>query len=64
MNYIKYLQHCNTMLSSKSDLTFHLLQDMRLDVSGFEDFIFSLNNQNFLLKKGARVYQLQTSSFL
>ncbi|XP_046848188.1 DNA helicase MCM8-like [Xenia sp. Carnegie-2017] len=42
----------------------HIAMDLKLGVSGFEDFIYSLNNQNFLLKKGARVYQLQTSSTL
>jgi len=29
-------------------------------VSDFESFIGSLNDQGYLLKKGSRVYQLQT----
>ncbi|CAB3979134.1 DNA helicase MCM8-like [Paramuricea clavata] len=41
-----------------------IAKDLKLGISGFDDFIYSLNNQNFLLKKGARVYQLQTSSTL
>eukprot|EP00118_Oscarella_pearsei_P021490 m.241450 g.241450 ORF g.241450 m.241450 type:complete len:141 (+) comp40205_c0_seq79:2198-2620(+) len=35
-----------------------------LKVSNFDDFIASLNNQNFLLQKGPRLFQLQTSSVL
>ena len=37
--------------------------DMGLRIDGFEDFVDSLNNQGYLLKKGARVYQLQTAGF-
>jgi DNA helicase MCM8 len=32
-------------------------------VSSFEDFIASLNNQGFLLKKGPQTYQLQTVDY-
>nr|QIC49968.1 DNA helicase MCM8 [Actinia equina] len=39
-------------------------KDLHLQIPSFEDFIYSLNNQGFLLKKGARVYQLQTASCL
>ena len=41
-----------------------LTQELRLQIRSFDDFVYSLNNQGFLLKKGPRVYQLQTSSCL
>ncbi|KAK2567403.1 DNA helicase MCM8 [Acropora cervicornis] len=41
-----------------------IAKDLRLRIRNFEDFVYSLNNQGFLLKKGPRVYQLQTSSCL
>ncbi|XP_028409648.1 DNA helicase MCM8-like isoform X2 [Dendronephthya gigantea] len=41
-----------------------IAKDLRLGITEFEDFICSLNNHNYLLKKGARIYQLQTSSYL
>ncbi|XP_029211666.1 DNA helicase MCM8-like [Acropora muricata] len=41
-----------------------IAKDLRLQIRNFEDFVYSLNNQGFLLKKGPRVYQLQTSSCL
>lgn len=40
------------------------IQRMGLQLRSFEDFIYSLNNQNYLLKKGPKLYQLQTSSCL
>ncbi|RMX34536.1 hypothetical protein pdam_00021143 [Pocillopora damicornis] len=41
-----------------------IAKDIRLQIRIFDDFVFSLNNQGFLLKKGPRVYQLQTSNCL
>lgn len=41
-----------------------IAKDLRLQIRNFDDFLFSLNNQGFLLKKGPRVYQLQTSNCL
>lgn len=41
-----------------------IAKDLRLQIRSFDDFVYSLNNQGFLLKKGPRVYQLQTSSCL
>ncbi|XP_078352072.1 DNA helicase MCM8-like isoform X2 [Oculina patagonica] len=41
-----------------------IAKDLRLQIRNFDDFVYSLNNQGFLLKKGPRVYQLQTSSCL
>ncbi|XP_033631713.1 DNA helicase MCM8-like [Asterias rubens] len=40
-----------------------IARDGNISVPDFEGFIASLNNQNYLLKKGPRVYQLQTTSF-
>ncbi|XP_072163403.1 DNA helicase MCM8-like [Diadema setosum] len=40
-----------------------LAKEVHIQVSDFEGFVSSLNNQNYLLKKGPRVYQLQTTSF-
>ncbi|XP_062518421.1 DNA helicase MCM8-like [Corticium candelabrum] len=39
-----------------------IAKDMRLQITNFDDFIASLNCQNFLLQKGPRVYQIQTSN--
>jgi len=39
-----------------------IAKDLRLQIRSFDDFVYSLNNQGFLLKKGPRVYQLQTSN--
>ncbi|XP_013415383.1 DNA helicase MCM8 [Lingula anatina] len=60
-------------LQKMSETTYNSLftvQEMRqiaqsagIQVRDFEDFISSLNNQGFLLKKGPRVYQLQTAGF-
>jgi len=41
-----------------------IAKDLRLQIRSFDDFVYALNNQGFLLKKGPRVYQLQTSSCL
>ncbi|XP_002197067.6 DNA helicase MCM8 [Taeniopygia guttata] len=38
----------------------HIARELQLRVSDFESFIGSLNDQGYLLKKGSRVYQLQT----
>ncbi|KAI8477754.1 DNA replication licensing factor mcm8, partial [Branchiostoma belcheri] len=38
-----------------------IAQNCDVKVPDFEGFIASLNNQGFLLKKGSRVYQLQTA---
>ncbi|XP_030855456.1 DNA helicase MCM8 [Strongylocentrotus purpuratus] len=40
-----------------------LAQEANIQVPDFDGFIASLNNQNYLLKKGPRVFQLQTASF-
>lgn len=37
-------------------------QEMGLNVVNFDDFIESLNNQGYLLRKGNRTYKLMTSS--
>ncbi|XP_054676602.1 DNA helicase MCM8 isoform X2 [Grus americana] len=37
-----------------------IAKELQIQVSDFESFIGSLNDQGYLLKKGARVYQLQT----
>ncbi|NXY89826.1 MCM8 helicase, partial [Alcedo cyanopectus] len=37
-----------------------IAKELQIRVSDFESFIGSLNDQGYLLKKGARVYQLQT----
>jgi DNA helicase MCM8 len=41
---------------------YQLAKDMQLRVTNFEDFVDSLNNQGYLLKKGNQVYKLLTSS--
>ncbi|XP_065834436.1 DNA helicase MCM8-like [Oscarella lobularis] len=41
-----------------------IAKDIGIKVVNFDGFIESLNNQNFLLQKGPRLYQLQTSSVL
>ncbi|CAH1792022.1 unnamed protein product [Owenia fusiformis] len=38
-----------------------IAQEANIQVRAFEEFVSSLNNQGFLLKKGPRVYQLQTA---
>ena len=38
-------------------------QQLGLQTGNFMDFIDSLNNQGYLLKKGGRSYQLQTSDY-
>ncbi|NXI99513.1 MCM8 helicase, partial [Psophia crepitans] len=38
----------------------HIAKELQIRVSDFESFIGSLNDQGYLLKKGSRVYQLQT----
>ncbi|XP_076463609.1 DNA helicase MCM8-like [Babylonia areolata] len=40
-----------------------IAKDIGLHILDFEGFISSLNNQGFLLKKGAKVYQLQTFGY-
>ncbi|RDD46487.1 DNA helicase MCM8 [Trichoplax sp. H2] len=37
-----------------------IARDASFDTANFDDLIYSLNNQGYLLKKGYRVYQLQT----
>jgi DNA helicase MCM8 len=37
--------------------------DMGMRVDDFDGFVDTLNNQGYLLKKGARVFQLQTTNF-
>ena len=43
---------------------YRIATQLKLPTGNFEDFITNLNNQNFLLKKGPKLYQLQTSSCL
>lgn len=38
-------------------------KDIGLNIMDFEGFISSLNNQGYLLKKGSKVYQLQTADY-
>ena len=45
-----------------SQQLYQLSKDMQLRVANFEDFLDSLNNQGYLLKKGNKVFKLQTSS--
>ncbi|XP_048727562.2 DNA helicase MCM8-like isoform X2 [Ostrea edulis] len=40
-----------------------IAQEIGLNVPDFEGFVASLNNQGFLLKKGPKVYQLQTTDY-
>lgn len=40
-----------------------IAKECGVQVLDFEGFISSLNNQGFLLKKGPKVYQLQTADF-
>lgn len=35
----------------------------KLQVDDFHDFVEVLNHQNYVLKKGPRLYQVQTSQF-
>lgn len=54
--------------TSSSVFTVQQMKDIAkksgISVQSFEDFIYSLNNQNYLLKKGPKTYQLQTASCL
>ncbi|XP_033102816.1 DNA helicase MCM8-like [Anneissia japonica] len=52
---------CNNTFTVQQMRT--LAKETNINVPDFENFISSLNNQNFLLKKGPRLYQLQTSNF-
>lgn len=40
-----------------------LFQEIGLHVGDFDGFVSSLNNQGFLLKKGPKVFQLQTTDY-
>ena len=40
-----------------------LISQLRLEVPSVGDFVEVLNQQNYILKKGARLYQLQTSLY-
>lgn len=58
------------MVSSENQFThlpntmqLQVVHDLGLNVGGFNDFLASLNNQGFLLQKGARSYQLRTSDY-
>ncbi|CAI9592571.1 unnamed protein product [Staurois parvus] len=37
-----------------------IAKELQIQVSDFEGFVNSLNDQGYLLKKGPKVYQLQT----
>ncbi|KAK9663783.1 DNA replication licensing factor mcm8, partial [Basidiobolus ranarum] len=41
---------------------YQIASEMNLRLDNFNDFVDTLNNQSYLLKKGPRVYQLTTSS--
>lgn len=53
-------QTCNSLFSAQEIR--QIAKDAGVLVRDFEDFLTSLNNQGFLLKKGPRIYQLQTAS--
>jgi DNA helicase MCM8 len=42
---------------------YEISQELGIKVSNFEDFIDSLNTQNYLLKKGNRTYKLMTTNY-
>jgi len=51
------------LICNSFDLTFFFIYlELNIRVANFEDFIESLNYQGYLLKKGNRVYKVQTSS--
>ena len=58
------LQNSNNVICSTSNSALSFLQRIGVQVRNFDDFISSLNNQNYLLKKAPRTYQLQTASCL
>eukprot|EP01135_Chromosphaera_perkinsii_P002385 Nk52_evm39s222 gene=Nk52_evmTU39s222 len=54
-------QACSSLFSV--DQMKRIASEAGMNTNGFEEFIASLNDQGYLLKKGARVYKLQTSEF-
>ncbi|KAL5006467.1 hypothetical protein ScPMuIL_015273 [Solemya velum] len=40
-----------------------IARDINITVVDFEGFVSSLNNQGFLLKKGPKIFQLQTAGY-
>lgn len=67
--FVKALSHAasrkrNSMFTKEEMVS--LAKDMNLQVAtggSLDDFIDVLNQQNYLLKKGARLYQLLTSTY-
>ena len=51
--------HSNNKFST--DEMYKIANDMNLSFTNFQDLLDSLNNQAYILKKGARLYQLTTS---
>ncbi|XP_014673549.1 PREDICTED: DNA helicase MCM8-like isoform X2 [Priapulus caudatus] len=52
---------CNSMFTVQQMR--EIAAESGVRVRNFEDFVAALNNQGFLLKKGPRAYQLQTTGF-
>ena len=68
-SYVKALSNAATRkrnsMFTKEEMA-ELARDMNLQTfreGGFDDFIDVLNQQNYLLKKGNRLYQLLTSTY-
>ncbi|XP_002156618.2 DNA helicase MCM8 [Hydra vulgaris] len=66
----KFISELNEISERNNSSLFHfdqmlkIAKQLKLDTDNFGDFISSLNIQNFLLMKGPKLYQLQTSSCL
>ncbi|XP_023237196.1 DNA helicase MCM8-like isoform X2 [Centruroides sculpturatus] len=54
-------QTCSSSFTAKQMK--QICKELNLQISDFDNFLFSLNNQGFLLKKGPNIYQLQTTDF-
>lgn len=59
-----------TTISQQTSSSYFTIQQMKqvckelnIQIQDFDNFLFSLNNQGFLLKKGPKLYQLQTTDF-
>jgi len=64
-----FMKALHRKAESKQSSTFNIkelykiAQDIHLGVENFEQFVDNLNQQNFLLAKGGRKYQVQGSEF-
>lgn len=61
--FVAALQHiaresCNSRFTYQQ--LYQIAKEMKVVVSNFQEFLDSLNNQGYLLKKGNRVYQIST----